>query len=438
MARIAFPTVLLCRFGKDLHGNFAVITAAVSGVLMLAVGFGLNIAQLTLTRSNLLNALDSAVTSTARDLTTGRLAPDKARPTIEAFLSANGGTGFASADRIVLDKLVVDRGTGAVKAEASVVVDLVFPLFGASSRRVATESAALYSDRRIEVALMLDITGSMAGQKLHDLKAAAKNAVTAFLAGQDKTNPRTRVALIPYADAVNTGALDPYVYVERDRNSPSEPPSYEAPRQVASAPDSCATDREGRWQFSDAGPQTALVNRDWRLQFCPTARLMPLTANEISLKAAIDGFQASGNTAGQVGIQWSWYLLSPQWRGVLPAASRPEPNDPKAVAKYAVLMTDGEFNTAFADVISGENPRNQPAKSRRYAERLCDEMKKQGIEVFTVGFQLREQNARAVMKDCASPDSGGTQHYFDASTGAELDAAYQAIARNIERLALTQ
>jgi Flp pilus assembly protein TadG len=448
----------LARFRSDERGNFGVVLAAAAAALALSAGLALNVAQLTMTRSNLLNALDSAVTSTARDLTTGRIEAKDARASVEAFLSANGGTGFAAASGVKLDTLTVDRSTGAVHADASVAVNLVFPLFGEPTRRVSTSAAALYSSRRIEVALMLDITGSMEGARLRDLKTAARNAITTFLAGQDRSNPRTRVALIPYADAVNVGPLSHVVYAERDARSGSEPPSY-APASVITAsagafpsalpaytpvqgsappPDTCATDREGRRQYSDVGPGTAMVNRDWRLRFCPASRLVPLSTDEAALKAAIDGFRAAGNTAGQIGIQWSWYMLSPQWRDVLPASARPEPHDEKKVAKYAVLMTDGEFNTTFADVLDGENPRNQPVKSRRHAERLCAEMKGQGIEVFTIGFMLREQNAKAVMKACASPDDNGSQHYFEASTGAELDQAYQTIARNIERLSLTR
>ena len=152
-------------------GNFAVMTAAVSAALVLAAGFALNIGQVTMTRSNLLNALDAAVTSTARDITTGRLAPDQARETVEAFLIANGGTGFADADNITLDSLTADRAARTLRAVASVNIELAFPVFGtASTRTISVESAAVYSDKKIEVAMMLDVTGSMAGRKLADLK----------------------------------------------------------------------------------------------------------------------------------------------------------------------------------------------------------------------------------------------------------------------------
>lgn len=73
-------------------------------------------------------------------------------------------------------------------------------------------------------------------------------------------------------------------------------------------------------------------------------------------------------------------------------------------------------------------------------------MKKDGIEVFTIGFDLDNKDtskaekdaAKAVLKACASPRSGSMKRYFEAATGAELDVAFQTIARNIERLALTR
>lgn len=131
-------------------------------------------------------------------------------------------------------------------------------------------------------------------------------------------------------------------------------------------------------------------------------------------------------------------MLSPRWAEVLPAAAAPAAYGRDETAKYAILMTDGEFNTAYAGVAGDREVRSQAGKARTHAERLCDEMKRSGIVVFTIGFQLREANAKATMNDCASPDTGSVQHYFETSSGAELDAAFQAIARNIERLALTR
>ncbi len=102
-------------------------------------------------------------------------------------------------------------------------------------------------------------------------------------------------------------------------------------------------------------------------------------------------------------------------------------------------MTDGQFNTAFAGVgKNGKTRGGQAGRSRNYAERLCAEMKKDGIDVYTIGFMLNNASAKGVMKKCASKDTGNVQHYYEAANGAALNAAFQKIAANIERLALTK
>lgn len=441
---------ILSGFGTDTKGNIAIAFGAIVSALAMAAGLAVNTAQLSMTRSNLLNALDAAVTSTARDITTGVIAEKDARKMVETFLMANGGTAFADADKIVLDDLSLDKVTKRLSARASVEVDLAFPVFtAASTQRIVVDSAALYSDRKIEVAMMLDITGSMGGQKIKDLKSAAKNAVATFLGKQNAADPRVRVAIVPYADAVNTGSLVRYVHNETGYTT-GNPPAFD-PLVFASTgkkdmvssngsvrPDRCATERKGSQQFTDASPLSAMVNRDYRLDFCPKAELKPLTADKASLDATIDAFQASGFTAGHIGVQWTRYLLSPKWADVLPASSTPSAYGTAKSSKYAILMTDGEFNTAFAGTPKGGDTHGQGGNGRSFAEKLCKEMRKDGIEIFTIGFMLKEKAAKDVMKACASSDTSAISHYYEVADGASLDAAFQAIAANIERLALTK
>jgi Flp pilus assembly protein TadG len=446
------PQKFLSRFGRDERGNFVLAFAAVASVLAMAAGVAVNTAQLSLTRSNLLQALDSAVTSTARDITIGTIKEADARGMVEAFLSANGGTGFASADTISLDTLTLEKATSRLSATASVDVELAFPLFTtASVQRVTVDSAALYSDKKIEVAMMLDITGSMSGQKIKDLKTAATNAVNAFLGNQDPADPRVRVAIVPYADAVNTGPLVRYVHNETAYTpGSSKPPVFDPLIFVANGendmlasngstrPDRCATERKGSRQFTDASPFAAMVNRDVRLGFCPEAELQPLTADKASLIATIDDFKADGFTAGQIGVQWTRYMLSPKWADVLPHGAKPAAYSAKKTAKYAILMTDGEFNTAFAGVGRTRDVHHQGSLARTSAETHCAAMRKDGIEIFAVGFMLKESAAKAVMKNCASPDTSAIVHYYEVADGEALNEAFLAIAANIERLALTK
>jgi Flp pilus assembly protein TadG len=479
-------------FTRDRGGNFAILFGAAASVLALGVGFAVNISQLYNARSSLQGVVDAAVTSTARDLTLGVITEADANKTVQAFLDANSAAGILQANQVVLDKLTVNRTANTVQADAHVDVGLYFPFFSTGDmRRVNASTTALYSDKQVEVAMMLDITGSMAKKgkvdKIGDLKAAAKNAVRTMLQNQDPKNPRVRVALVPYASAVNAGKLAENVYVENQGGSDLPPvagstllvaktnskllPSFSDYVSIVGAatprPDNCATERKdknGNPDFSADGPDTvrtdkngkkyfALVNRDDHLggsgmNKCPTAAVIPLTADSGALLDSIDHFQADGYTAGAIAVQWTYYMLSPQWRTVIKNAglgSGPSDNNAKKIAKVAILMTDGQFNTAFAG--AGGNYNGQGNLARGNAQTLCGNMKDDGIEVFTIGFDLNDKDmsaterdqAKAVLKDCSSKDtSSANKHYFEASTGAELDAAFQEIIRNTEKVALTQ
>ena len=438
------------------------MAAIVAPALLLAGGYGLNVAQMVNARSALLAALDSAVTSTARDLTTGAIQEKDALAAVEAFLFTNGVSGLAGSGALSLDSLTVDKETNTVSARASVVIDVVFPVFGVNNRQtITTESAAVYSDRKIEVAMMLDVTGSMEKKgkddKLGDLQAAATNAIRTLLGTQDPAKPRVRIALVPYANSVNVGSsiARQAVFVERNAGQRAQAPANTDPKVVLSSPrpDTCATERKGRDSLTDAGPGSTMVNRDFLLdsfaggfgvysasQTCPKAEVVPLTANAKTLNDMIGKFVANGGTGGHIGIQWTWYMLSEKWKDVVGSSAAAAKSDPKKVAKYAILMTDGEFNLGFdgASRVQDVYGTAAAARSIPHALKLCAAMRRDGIEVFTIGFKLETKQARDLMRDCASPDTATTRHHFDTADGAELNAAFQEIAYTIERLALTR
>ena len=129
----------LREFGGNSSGSFTVLAGAIMAVIVLSAGYAVNIAQLYNVRSSLGQALDAAVTSTARDITTGRIKPDDARDMVELFLKANGDPTFMGGDRLALDKLVIDKAKSTIEATGYVDVDLYFPLFGLSDERRVTK-----------------------------------------------------------------------------------------------------------------------------------------------------------------------------------------------------------------------------------------------------------------------------------------------------------
>ena len=125
----------------------------------------------------------------------------------------------------------------------------------------------------------------MIRDKIGDLKAAAKNAVQTMLRNQDPKNPRVRVALVPYASAVNAGKLAENVYVENQGGSDLPPvagstllvaktnskllPSFSDYVSIVGAatprPDNCATERKDKSGNPDFSASGGYVFGSWVL-----------------------------------------------------------------------------------------------------------------------------------------------------------------------------
>jgi hypothetical protein len=88
-------------------------------------------------------------------------------------------------------------------------------------------------------------------------------------------------------------------------------------------------------------------------------------------------------------------------------------------------MTDGAFNTEY---LAGQG------SSYQQAEDMCDAMKASGVVVYSVAFQA-PASGQAALQDCATSPSG---HYFNASSGAQLQDAYREIASQLAGLHLQQ
>jgi hypothetical protein len=208
----------------------------------------------------------------------------------------------------------------------------------------------------------------------------------------------------------------------------------------------CVTERTGAEAYTDAAPASAPVGFHYgsSSSTCPAATVTPLSSDKTALKAQIDSFVADGSTAGHIGIAWGWYTLSPNFNSLWAASSAAGAYDAQ-VTKVAVLMTDGDFNTAYCKGVTASdyayswnetincnatngNPFDQ-------AKALCAAMKAKGIKIYTVGFGTDlGATAKNVLETCASDSS----KFFMASNGQALQDAFAAIAVDISKLRLTK
>ena len=172
--------------------------------------------------------------------------------------------------------------------------------------------------------------------------------------------------------------------------------------------------------------------------------IQPLTSDKTVLNNRIAALQAYGATSGALATQWSWYMLSPNWNGVVwSGINQPgsysdviltQPNGAPVLRKVAVIMTDGGFNA-----YRSWKEQDQQAVSN-WAVQVCTNMKAKGIEVYTVGFALdqlpaaQQPIATATLQACGSDIS----HFYQTLTIGDLQTAFRAIAVKLAGLHLTQ
>ena len=213
----------------------------------------------------------------------------------------------------------------------------------------------------------------------------------------------------------------------------------------------CVSERAGAQAYTDAAPGgSTWVGRNYPATSgnpCPSAVILPLNSNKSTLKSLINGLSVTGSTAGQIGMAWGWYSVSPNFNGLWPG-SPASAHAPEETLKAVVIMTDGEFNTPYStgviarDAGSGSggtvdriNQNSTNGDPFDQGAALCDAMKARGILVYTVGFQIAAGGEAAdLLADCAS----SPQHAYLPSSGSDLSAAFAAIGRDITRLRISK
>ncbi|MEM5516511.1 pilus assembly protein TadG-related protein [Henriciella sp. AS95] len=153
---------------------------------------------------------------------------------------------------------------------------------------------------------------------------------------------------------------------------------------------------------------------------CRNVEPFELNDNSTQIAKYIDDLWASGGTAGHQGIEWGWYLISERWGDVFDVKATPLPYDEPDSVKAMIIMTDGDFLNEH-HVSQGD--------SNEQARKLCDEIKKEDIVIYTVAFEAPEKGEE-VLEYCAS----GPEFAFKATNGLELKKSYQSIAQSIADL----
>ncbi len=318
--------MLLTRFWRSDAGNFGMMLAAGLPAILGAVGLAIDVSNLLTARTNLQNALDSAVLAASR-LMDGSQSREES---FDGFFAANiqGRNGLENAEA----DLSVEEGVNYIKTSATAHADvkLHFAFLFGDSARVSAKASAYESTANLEVALVLDNTGSMGETNMKALREAATDLIETLEAEKvQKQDREIRAALVPFATAVNVnGKGFKKSWIDRRKSLPDSDPSLNGENFELED-----GERVGHWELFKRLKSKAKVDVEWK--GCVEAR--PARYNA-------DGSPKLGDT--------------PNLDDTPPDASKPEtlfvpyfaPDEP-GEARYAINEPRHLNNTYLDDIV---------------------------------------------------------------------------------------
>ena len=431
----------LRRFRRSERGN-VMLTFALATIPMIGfVGAAVDYSQANSAKAAMQAAVDSTalmLSKDAQNLTTAQL-NQKALDIFKALFTRPEVTGVA----VVPTFTNPSGGTYKLTLAASGKVPTSFTkLIGHTNLNVDVSSQVVWGMKKLELALALDNTGSMASlNKMTELKKAAKNLLQT-LKNAAKADADIKIAIVPFAQEVNVGTANVGAtwlnWQEWDEENGDDVSSTTCTSSKGNkkkcttsttwVPDShstwngCVMDRDQDYDVLDTAPTPtikATLFPTIQANNCPTS-ILPLTpvySNYSTLVSKIDAMIPTGTTNVTIGLAWAWHALTSN----LPLTEGSIPSD--EIDKVIILLTDGE-NTENRWTTSS-------TQIDARTKKVCDNVKAAKIKLYTV--RVINGNA-SLLQQCASK----TDMYFNVTTASQLDGVFTAISKNLANLRIAK
>lgn len=306
-------------------------------------------------------------------------------------------------------------------------------LLGHSQFNFSADSEVLWGIKKLNLALALDNTGSMASSgKMSALKTAAHNLIDT-LKGAEKEPGDIKVSIVPFAVDVNAGTGNVAAsWIDwsdwDDANGDCSKSSYHSKSSCNnnggawtpknhSVWNGCVNDRDQNNDVANTptGSGASTKYRAHQAANCPTS-MMALSTSWTDMHSKIDAMTPAGNTNVTIGLQMGWQTLSNNEPFNAPAPSTD-------LDKVIILLTDGDnTQNRWTSSSSAIDARTQKA---------CDNVKAANVKLYTV----RVINGNAtLLKNCATkPDM-----YYDVDEASELNGVFSSIAQNLANLRIAK
>ncbi len=423
-------------FLREERGSAAPLLAFALVTLIGASGLAFDSGRSYLIRSQLSQAVDAAALAGGRALDLDGGGDHESQ--IKKYFRANLPDGFMGTSIPDPTIKVSPNGSRIEVVASALVPTTLMQVMGINSVTVSARAVVSRSLKGLEVALVLDNSGSMSGEKLSDLKSATGSLLDILYGGEDVVED-LHISLVPFTARTNLQNQASLVEIEV-----ASAGGDDDDLSVTTAPARLCFDlRAGDMQTDDTPPtegpfelysgsfNPASDPAGYNDNICPEAPLLSLTASRTVVDAAVNDMAAQGCTRYDVGTAWGWRALSPRWRGAWEDIddSLPVDYDDDEIQKAVIIMTDGKNTPASC----AEDLDSKEASEAAFAE-TCDAMKTQGVLVYTITFKLEDEATNTLFETCAS----GTDRYFKSPTGEQLEDAFANIAADLTNLRLSE
>ena len=344
------------RFQRDEDGSLIIFALVLFLLMAMMGGFAVDMMRYEQTRTALQNTLDRCTLMAAS--LDQRLDPKS------VVTDCVDKAGFGADLQVV--QVVQSLNSRSVVSKGRVDTKPFFMhLIGINKFDALGTSGAEQAITNVEIALVLDVSGSMSGAKIANLKIAAAEFVDNMLANDP--NHRISISIVPYNAQVNLGPVLRAKYQAVNLHGVADVNCLELPTSVFSAPGiprnvdlpmmAYADHNYGTSQTNTAvSPTSSSALPNYAAAFCTKqpANIVRLPSqNATTLKSQINGLVAGGNTSITLGMKWGVSLLDPTARGMYSEligagqmganlSGRPFDYADTESMKVVVLMTDGE------------------------------------------------------------------------------------------------
>ncbi len=425
--------MLLARFFKDRRGGVAPLLALGIVPLVGAVGAAVDYSRANSVRAAMQNALDATALMLSKDAQS--LSGAQLTQKANVYFTSMFDRPEAANVQVTQQFTSPQQGSFSLTVSGTATVATMFwRLIGQPNIDVTASGEVVWGIKKLNLALALDNTGSMASSgKMTALKEAAHNLLTT-LKNAEKTPGDIKVSIVPFAVDVNVGTSNveaPWIdWTDWEAaNGTCSSSSYHKKSSCESngkiwTPaahstwNGCVNDRDQNNDVMNTATvpgAPATMYRAHQASACP-ASMMTLSHDWPALNSKVDAMTPTGNTNVTIGMQMAWQTLSPVAPFNAPAAA-PD------LEKVLVLLTDGD-NT------QNRWSSSQSAIDAR-TEKVCANAKADNIKVYTV--RVIAGNA-TLLKNCATKP----EMYYQVTQASQLNSVFASIAQNLANLRIAK